>query len=312
MISRAAGRQKEVDIKAMFGYVTIDKPELRIKEYFQYKGYYCGLCRELLEKHGFAGQMTLNYDMTFLILLLTSLYESDTCMRQGRCKVHPVKKIPMLHNEITEYAADMNILLSWYKLIDTWKDDRKASALAGTHILRRNAVKVEEKYPRQAAAVKKSLRRLQAMEQKGVTDIDAVSGCFGRLMEELFVYRRDVWEQTLRSLGFFLGKFIYIMDAHEDLHEDLENHSYNPLKALCGQEGYEEKCREMLVMTIGEACLAFERLPCLKDVEILHNILYSGVWGKYNKAGKNGKGAKERTIDKPQTARKGKYRKDDQ
>ena len=62
----------------MFGYVTIDKPELKIKDYTRYKAYYCGLCRVLLESYGFTGQMTLSYDMTFAVILLTSLYECET------------------------------------------------------------------------------------------------------------------------------------------------------------------------------------------------------------------------------------------
>jgi Family of unknown function (DUF5685) len=66
----------------MFGYVTIDKPELKIKEYNRYHAYYCGLCHTLKERHGWIGQMTLTYDMTFLVLLLTSLYESDSVYKQ--------------------------------------------------------------------------------------------------------------------------------------------------------------------------------------------------------------------------------------
>ena len=82
----------------MFGYVMIDKPELTVKDYYKYKAYYCGLCRMLKEKYGFLGQMTLTYDMTFAIVLLTSLYESDTALSKHHCIVHPVQKHEMLQN----------------------------------------------------------------------------------------------------------------------------------------------------------------------------------------------------------------------
>ena len=52
-------------------------------------------------------------------------------------------------------------------------------------------------------------------------------------MEELFLYRNDMWEKNLRKMGFFLGKFIYLMDAYEDLPEDLEKNRYNPLRKIC-------------------------------------------------------------------------------
>ena len=78
----------------MFGYVTVYKPELKIKDYTKYRAYYCGLCRVLMEDYGITGQLTLSYDMTFLVILLTSLYENDTNFMLKRCKVHPVKKNP--------------------------------------------------------------------------------------------------------------------------------------------------------------------------------------------------------------------------
>ena len=85
----------------MFGYVTICEPELKVKDLRKYKAYYCGLCQELKEAYGAVGQMTLTYDMTFVIVLLTSLYESQTELTEHRCKVNPVKKQKMLRNEIS-------------------------------------------------------------------------------------------------------------------------------------------------------------------------------------------------------------------
>ena len=55
----------------MFGYVLINKEELKFKEYDVYKSYYCGLCQTLNNRSGRFAQLTLNYDMTFLQLLLT-------------------------------------------------------------------------------------------------------------------------------------------------------------------------------------------------------------------------------------------------
>ena len=96
----------------MFGYVTANKPELKIREFARYKGYYCGLCRTLLENHGRRGQMTLTYDMTFLVILLSSLYEPKEEEMRKRCLIHPAKKQYMIQNEVSVYASDMNILLT--------------------------------------------------------------------------------------------------------------------------------------------------------------------------------------------------------
>lgn len=280
----------------MFGYVTANEQELKVREFKKYKSYYCGLCHCLKNKYGIAGQLTLTYDMTFLILLLTSLYECKTKAKELRCMVHPVKKVAVLQNEITEYAADMNLILAYYHLKDDWEDEKKISALTGTAFLKRKVEQAVRQYPRKAEAIRRELKQLSDFENAGVNNLDGPAGCFGRLMEELFIYREDCWEPSLRNIGFYLGKFIYIMDAYEDLPEDIEKGNYNPLRKMAESESYEEKCKEILCMMMGECAAAFEKLPCVLDVDILRNILYDGVWKKYQKL--QSKKSEELTDDK--------------
>ena len=85
----------------MFGYITVDKPEMKVKDFYRYKAYYCGLCKSLQENYGLKGRVTLSYDVTFLVLVLTSLYEPKEEKSESRCPVHPIKKIPILQNEIS-------------------------------------------------------------------------------------------------------------------------------------------------------------------------------------------------------------------
>lgn len=282
----------------MFGYVTIDKPELKVKEFYRYKSYYCGLCRTLKEEYGFRGRMTLSYDMAFLVLFLTSLYETPTKELQSHCPLHPVKKIPMLQNEISEYGAKMNILLVYFKCEDDWKDDKSLKGIAGMHLFRKKAKELCKEYKRQAQVIQKQLKVLAVYEEKQEETLDLAAGAFGKLMAELFVYKEDMWEQELRNFGFYLGKFIYITDAYDDLEEDLKTGSYNPLKAVKknskDDNDYENTVQQILVMMMAEATAAFEKLPLLWDSEILRNILYSGVWAKYNKKQKEKQEKQER------------------
>lgn len=280
----------------MFGYVTANELELKVKEFKKYKAYYCGLCQCLQKKYGFAGQMTLTYDMTFMILLLTSLYESETRKNTFRCMMHPVKKTEILQNEITEYAADMNLILAYYHLKDDWEDEKKFFALTGIAFLKRKVEMAVRQYPRQAEAIQRELKRLSEFEKKESSNPDEPAGCFGRLMEEVFVYKEDCWEEPLRKMGFYLGKFIYIMDAYEDLPEDMEKENYNSLRKMSESECYEEKCKEIFCMMMGECAAAFEKLPCVLEVDILRNILYDGVWKKYQKLQE--KKSEELTDDK--------------
>ncbi len=266
----------------MFGYVAAHKPELRMREFYKYKAYYCGLCKMLRERYGFLGQVTLTYDMTFLVILLTSLYESETKQEEHRCIVHPAKKQKMLYNEITEYAADMNIVLMYYKLLDDWEDEKSKVGYLGHRAYRRAFRELKNQYPEKCEVIRKSLEALHECEARKEENVDLVSRCFGELMGELFVFKKDVWEETLRELGFYLGKFIYLLDAYDDIEKDIEKNNYNALISLSKREDFDEKCEEMLNFVLAECSHRFEKLPCVEDVEILRNILYAGVWDKFN------------------------------
>lgn len=278
----------------MFGYVTVQKGELKVKDYYTYKAYYCGLCKVLKEKYGFLGQMTLTYDMTFLIILLTSLYEELPKHEKNRCIVHPAKKHEMMYNQITEYAADMNIVLTYFHFVDDWQDEKSKIGLTGICLLHKTYLEIQEQYPDKCRKIQRCLQRLRAAEKRGENNIDLVSRYFGELMAELLLYKEDVWKPTLKKVGFYLGKYIYILDAYDDLEKDRKNGSYNPLRSICEDADYEEKCGQMLNLVLAECSSAFEKLPCIQYVDILRNILYVGVWNKYDeKQMKDRKGIEE-------------------
>ena len=265
----------------MFGYVVINKPELKIKDYDTYQAYYCGLCRSLKKRHGFLGQMTLNYDMTMVVLLLTGLYEPETTEKRFRCFVHPLGRHMARQNRFSDYAADMNVLMAYEKAMDDVVDEKKISARLLSSLLRPKAKKVRSRYPRQAAVITENLRSLYEAEKRGETDLDTLAGYFGKIMETVVVYKEDYFQRDLARFGFFLGKFIYLLDAYDDMEKDLKNGAFNPLISMKDRLDFEERVEEILEMMMAEAARSFELLPIIEDADILRNIIYGGVWTKY-------------------------------
>ena len=141
--------------------------------------------------------------------------------------------------------------------------------------------KIRKLYGEKAQMTADNLKALRELEKKNICDIDKSAGFFGRIMAELFVCREDEWAEKLRKMGFYFGKFIYLMDAYEDIEEDLKQNRYNPLAELYGQESFEENCQQILKMMMAETSRVFEQLPIVEEVEILRNILYAGVWSRY-------------------------------
>lgn len=267
----------------MFGYVTIHKSQLAKEDLEQYQAYYCGLCKCLKEKGGVIGQMTLTYDMTFLIVLLDGLYELELESSKERCVTHPTKRHRMDYNEITEYAADMNLLLAYYNLMDDWIDERKLSKLAIAKLLKRRLETLELRYQRQIKAVKTYLEKLKQYEDSKDPDIDLVAGLTGAMLGELLIYKEDEWSEEVKSIGFYLGKFIYLMDAYEDIEKDKKNNNYNPFVIVHQKQekALAEFASQLLNSVMAECAKAFERLPIIKNAELIRNIIYAGVWTRF-------------------------------
>ena len=267
----------------MFGYVIADREIMTEEQVGRYRAYYCGLCRALKRRHGAAARFTLNYDMTFLVLLLSSMCEPEEeesgC---GRCAAHPLSEHHWRCSAFTDYAADMNVALAYLNCLDDWRDERRLLSRAEAAVLSGAYARVKADYPQRCGFIEERLAELADIESRGETDPDAGARCFGRLMGEVFDYGLDgTWSPRIRRFGEELGEFIYIMDAVVDLPEDTAHGRYNPLSDMRRQGSTDDDIKDVLTMLIGVCAMNFEKLPLIEEVDIMRNIIYSGVWTKF-------------------------------
>lgn len=266
---------------SMYGYIVVDQPELKFREFDKYRSYYCGLCDSLAEAHGLKGQISLSYDMTFLVILLTGLYEPETIYSEERCVTHPLRKHPVRRNVVSDYVADMNVLLTYYKCMDDWYDEKKVLKRTYAGVLKRDIKKLEKKYPQKAEMIRKSLSKLSEYEKAQETNIDKPAEQFGILLGEVAAMKDDEWSDELRVLGNNLGRFIYLLDAYDDLEKDEKKNNYNVFKYHKDVEDFDTFAENILKAYMAGCARAFERLPILANAELLRNIIYSGVWTKF-------------------------------
>ena len=146
----------------MFGYINVNGAQLSEENKKIYQSYYCGLCRKLKEFCGKKGQALLNYDMTFLVVLLTGLYEPDTQTGEFTCMIHPMKKRQLRENDIQSYAAQMNVLLAYYNLVDDWKDDHNYTKKTIASMFEKDYQRIKINYPRQTNAIEQYMEKLAA------------------------------------------------------------------------------------------------------------------------------------------------------
>lgn len=267
----------------MFGYLTADTATLTEEQLKRYQACYCGLCRSLEKRHGQLSRLTLNYDVTFLVLLLSSLYEPAETAGESTCIRHLKTPQPWINNEICDYAADVNLALAYLKCLDDWEDEGSLPALTQARVLRPGYETVQKAYPRQCAAMEQALKDLHSIEQENREAPDAAAACFGRLMAELFVYREDRWADTLRHMAHALGRFLYLMDACMDLDSDTLHNSYNPFRRYYRRPDNEQRFRDILKMQLGECVFYFDKLPLVQDAGLLKNILCAGLWARFDR-----------------------------
>lgn len=264
----------------MFGYVAANRCELTEAQKTRYGGIYCGICRCIQKQSGQLCRLCLSYDMVFLAALLMSLYEPEEHSGLDLCLPHPIRKRLWLENDCIAYAADMNVALGYYNLLDDWQDDRHVPARVMAGHFQKSLPRIQDAYPRQCEAIRTCIRELNDLESEGCTNPDLPANCFGWLMGELMVLQEDLWAPTLRRLGFHLGRFIYLADAAVDYRKDIKKQKYNPFAAM-GLPRDPARWEEYLILAMGQCADSFERLPLVQDKEILDNILYSGVWAAY-------------------------------
>lgn len=262
----------------MFGFVTVAPNLLNDEAKTRYRGWYCGLCKALGRSCGQSCRVLLTYDLVFPAILLSSVHQMPETRQSNRCIVHPFRTHTEIRTAAGDYAAAMNVILSYYKLMDDWQDDKNPAALAAASVYRGKCRALQEQYPRQCRTVADCLQELSTLERDGENNPDLPANCFGRLMGEIFVMNDDggTLEQPLRAFGRTLGRFIYLIDAAADLHSDLEHERYNPLVGIPHSD-----ITELLEIMGGDVMRAFQALPVVNDREIMENILCAGIWSNY-------------------------------
>lgn len=267
----------------MFGFILPNIESLEEEEKKRYRAAYCGVCRSLKQRYGQLPRVTVSFDMTFLALVLGSLYEPQETKGAARCPLHPAKPQAFAQSEYSNYAADLSVAFAYHKLLDDWHDDHTIKSRAAAFALAGAYRKAKKRIPQECRAIEEALAEIQDMEkqlleQNESLPLDAPANRFGLLLGDIFAHKNDFWVTDLRRFGARLGKFVYVMDAAMDLEEDLRTGSYNPFKYM---DHDPQALRDNLEYLAASMTEVFERLPLERDLHLLRSVLYAGVWQRF-------------------------------
>ena len=289
-------RNQESKDEAMFGYVRPHRGELLVREYQQYKAVYCQLCRQLGKDYGVLARLTLSYDCTFYAMLALGTQGDRVSRRRGRCVVNPLKACDFLEGEGESYhkAAALSVLLTRQKLKDDLEDEGFWKKLGCRLLLLlgadRQGKKAARRYPA-LAKLAEDTTAAQRQAEESQAGLDQCAEPTARLLSGVF---RELGgcdpgqSLALERFGYFLGRWVYLIDAADDLAEDLREGAFNPFIPRLGLSGKtelsqeerkaaDEACNQALNATAAQMLLAFNLLDLRDFGPILENVVTKGL-----------------------------------
>lgn len=274
----------------MFGYIKINKSELKIRDYNIYKGIYCTLCKEMGKNFGLMSRFTLNYDFAFLALIKMSVVNDDVEFKKSRCTFNPTHKCLKCtkQNEHILFSVYISMIILYYKLVDNIRDNKfikKILTCLLYPIVRIYHKKAIKRHFELDEIIKNEIERQNKVEKEKCKNIDIASNPTSVMLGKIFSageYEENQ-KRVLQHLGFCIGRYIYILDAVEDFSKDYKSGSYNTFVLRYIDNNYEDlddfkfKVTSILNRTLSEIINTYELLQVKSNKEILDNIIFEGL-----------------------------------
>lgn len=284
----------------MFGYIRPRRSELLVREFEEYNGFYCALCRSLGREYGPLTRLTLNYDCTFYAILLSALAsDGRPGFIRGRCVVNPMRKCFFCEGKsgALSAAAALTVLLAYHKARDDVADSgffRGLLARFALLFLHAARKKASAGYPQLETTVSKAMEKQRKVEAAQFPGIDVCAEPTACMMSELFADAAGPEEkgceapsaQILRETGYYLGRWTYLIDAADDLPKDVQRRSFNPfaVKFRLGKKSPPEVLKEARSYANSVLNGTLSRLDAAADLlqfgcfgSIIRNIIFLGL-----------------------------------
>jgi translation initiation factor 2 beta subunit (eIF-2beta)/eIF-5 len=264
----------------MFGYVTINKPELKIKEYEAYKGVYCTLCKEMGKEYGLLSRFLLSYDGAFYVMYKLGLSEDKINVSNSRCSFNPCKKCMKItcENNVYKLACAITVILAYFKLVDNLHDSDFLKriflyVLYPYFSLIKN--KAKKKYPDVFEIVNKGMTQQFALEKDDDVSPDKSAHPTADILSQLFALgEKGETQENAKQFGYQLGRVVYFLDAFDDYEKDLKENTFNPFKNCDDIVGIST---HIINMSIGALTETFNKQNFNNFSSIIENIIYDGL-----------------------------------
>ena len=291
----------------MFGYININKKTLEKGQYGLWHTFLCGICMSLKDNYDNRARLTAGWDVNFLNILLHSVTQLPVTINMAKCASSPLKKRSIMQrDELTDRLATANLLLFYFNAIDDGKDGEKTGKRkVAQKVLKKSFDKAIETAPLLHQQLKNLYEGLLQAEKDDCASIDYVCDFSAKMMTAVteYVLQRDIKkDEYLYSLCYNVGKWVYVIDALDDLKKDVKSNNYNVLFAWLGRRtdadafvcDNKEQLEFLFYSTLNKIAESFNDLRLKQYICVLKNVIYesmrlktSEIFDKYNRRNKN-------------------------
>ncbi len=275
----------------LFGYVTVDKSEMLGKDFETYKAIYCSLCKQLGKDYSFLTRFILSYDCTFYAVIALSLADKCCGFCSGKCKFNPLKKCNYIKSgeAALSKAAALSVVSVYYKLKDNIADGGFFEKLLCYLMMpffshwRKKALK---NHPEIESVVAKMSSAQFEVEKDKLCFIDKAAEPTANMLSDVLALlienddqKSEEKRRVLSSFGYFLGKWIYLIDAANDFDDDLKNGNFNPYIIAYGEDKTQHlsDINSSLDHCLSECLLSYNLLEIQHFNRIVDNVLIYGL-----------------------------------
>ncbi len=265
-----------------FGYLQIQKSELLVREYDAYKAVYCGLCKQMGKDYSFLTRFSLSYDCTFYAMLLMSVDRSCKGFKDGRCTCNPLKKCKFAVSSSDSYgkAAAFSIISAYYKIKDDIADSgffRRVLCRTVLPFFSNRRKKAAKKYPDIEKCVHDMMNMQYKSEHSENPSLDSAAHPTAVMLAELFSLEAEdkTDKRVFYEFGYHLGRWIYLIDAADDIEKDKKSGNFNP---FINSEGGEnpDYISAVLNQSLARAYDAYNLIDLIDFKGILDNMMLKG------------------------------------
>ncbi len=268
----------------MFGYLQVQKSELLVREFDAYKSVYCGLCKQMGKDYSILSRLSLSYDCTFYAMLLMSVKRSCKGFKDGRCTFNPLKKCKyaLAESDCFSKAAAFSVITVYYKLKDDLRDSGFFKKLI-TRIIMPFFSHWHKKAVKNYSEIDSFTSEMMDMQYKAENNencsLDKAAHPTAFMLANVFALEaeNETERRVFYEFGYHIGRWIYLIDAADDIEKDRKNGNFNPfLNAENNVCNLSEYMTAVLNQSLARAYDAYNLID-IKDFKgILDNMLLKG------------------------------------